>query len=187
MPRKARQSAEKPKAVLAAEQDAERLKDELAGEIRRTGTSFREASLALGMNEAYLTNLFRKRDGRDPSGIRLDTVLALLDLLGLRPSEFFAAYEARKLEAVRRRRLGVPTAERDEALGEPRSALPDLGLSTPMRGPALQARLEPSPILQSLVDELEDLLARARERVPEDARADHEPSLAERRALGRRG
>jgi transcriptional regulator with XRE-family HTH domain len=94
MPKKAFLSRPKPAVVVRAEEQVERLKREVQGEIRRQGFSQRELSSALGLGDTYLGSLFRPARGREPVGLRVDTLLALLELLQIPPSAAFAALES---------------------------------------------------------------------------------------------
>ena len=158
MPGKARESKEKPAVLQEAEADVEWLKQELVGEIRRQGYSQREVSLALGMGPTYLANIFRGSGSREPAILRLDVFLAILKMLGLAP--------------------GAVLTSLDEAHeGQPPSAF-----QSPLRAAAERSgsvrgarryadREHPSPQaenLRAVVEELEELLGRARAALPGD-------------------
>ena len=103
-----------PLRVETASQ-VEILKAELRAEIRAQDLAEHVLSQQLGYGRSFFTNLFVPPRGK-PLGLRVDTLLGVLRLLGIRPSQFFAEVEL-KWEAVRRRReqratMQVGTIER---------------------------------------------------------------------------
>jgi hypothetical protein len=80
--------------VAAARTEA--VRQALRRELKLSPLKQGQVSRQLGMGEGYLANFFTTLQGRKPIAVRLDLVLALLALLGVRPSRFFAEIEQRE-------------------------------------------------------------------------------------------
>jgi hypothetical protein len=84
-------------ALLAtATTRTEAVRQALRRELKLSPLKQGEVSRQLGMGAGYLANLFTTLQGRKPIAVRLDLVLALLTLLNVRPSLFFAQLELRE-------------------------------------------------------------------------------------------
>jgi hypothetical protein len=81
-------------AVQRAQAWAEAARQGLRRQIKLSPLRQGEVSRRLGMGEGYLANLFTTLQGRKPITLRLDLVLALLAILEIPPSRFFAELEA---------------------------------------------------------------------------------------------
>jgi hypothetical protein len=75
---------------LRSRAGTEAVKKSLRIAIRTSGLSDREITRRLGNSPAYLANLLGPVKGRDPAGLRLDTCLGLLDILGLNAQDFLS-------------------------------------------------------------------------------------------------
>ncbi len=84
-----RNTAPDPKlSRVEAAARAETIKAELRREIHGRRLSQRDLSRDLGYGDSYLANLFMSYQDREPVQLRLDTLLALVNLLGLDPGAF---------------------------------------------------------------------------------------------------
>lgn len=82
-------AAQPLRSETAAQMEA--VKQALRREIRRRGWRQRDLARQLGYSDSYLANLLGNIKGREPAGLRVDTLLALLQLLKLDPLEFLGA------------------------------------------------------------------------------------------------
>ena len=87
MPRKPGRPAKQLHVDAFAKMEA--IKEELRLAIRASGLSEREIARQLGYGPAYLANLFGQAKSREPAGLRIDTCLALLEVLGIDARTFF--------------------------------------------------------------------------------------------------
>lgn len=85
---------------------AELFKVELRKEIQRCGLSERELSGRLGFGPTYLTNLFNVRAGHEPVALRVETLVALLLLLGISIRELIRRVERAEAAKSTRRSRG---------------------------------------------------------------------------------
>ena len=96
--------------VARAEARTEEVRQTLRRELKLAGVRQAEASVELGMAENYLSNLFLQAGAREPMALRLDVVFALLEMIGVPPSRFFAEVERRGGWGVGSETSGDPTA-----------------------------------------------------------------------------
>ena len=89
MPKKPAASRPKTPVQLRAERRFEWLKHELRREIRSRGLVELDLARELGLGKSLFSDLFAEARGGKSVALRVDTLLALLDLLGLEPAEFF--------------------------------------------------------------------------------------------------
>ncbi|HRC87345.1 MAG TPA: hypothetical protein PK413_17225 [Thermoanaerobaculia bacterium] len=88
-------------AVLRAREVMARLRQVLREEIQRQGRVQRELALELGIAPAALSYGLRGRRDRVHSGLQLDILLGLCELLGYSGSQMLARAEGRQLEPAR--------------------------------------------------------------------------------------
>jgi transcriptional regulator with XRE-family HTH domain len=82
-------TAEQLKGETVAQMEA--IKLALRREIRHRGLKQRDLARQLGYSDSYLANLLGNIKGRQPAGLRVDTLLALLSQLEIEPLEFLAS------------------------------------------------------------------------------------------------
>lgn len=115
MPKRARGVPINSAAVRRGAELAEMAKAELREEIHRRRLVAADLARDLGHTRSFLSNLFSDRSDRKPSGIRLETVLTLLDLLDIDPGDFFSR--------VTRTGAASPESPSSNAATSPSSAL----------------------------------------------------------------
>ncbi len=81
-------------AAIVARARTEAVRQALRRELKVQGLRQAEVSQVLGMGESYLANLFTTVRGKRPVALRLETLLGVLEVMGLPPSRFFAEVEA---------------------------------------------------------------------------------------------
>ena len=147
------------------------IKRALRGEIAAHGMREGEVSQLLGYSRTYLSNLFGPEDGqRGPTKLRVETLLATLDILDIDPLEFFS-----RVLAPRR---GVGGEVGDQAFLEALASR-DIGTIA-----ALASRPEgvPKDQLQRVVQATLDLVVELKKAVEEDGkplpRSDREPGAS---------
>ena len=94
MPKKARGTPRNLAAARRGAELAEAAKTELRGEIHRRRLVSAELAQDLGYSRTFLSNLFRNREEKNRSSLRLETFLTLLHLLDIDPGDFFSRLKA---------------------------------------------------------------------------------------------
>ena len=107
----------------------EAVKEELRLGIEQSGLSTLEVNRRLGNTASYIANLLGNVRGREPSGLRVDTMFSLLDILELEPHAFLNSALARAESGVEdqlagRNRAAVVREEILRGLGELASLIP---------------------------------------------------------------
>lgn len=88
MPSRRIEGPDASEVLKSAALRAEEIKQALRAEIRQRGLSERDLADELGFGPTYLTNLFVTSPGRTPTALKLETLLALLEMLDIELLEF---------------------------------------------------------------------------------------------------